>query len=180
VPPDDLERHPDLTATGASMRAVWREEQEAATRDAAEAWQHRETLDDRLRAHMHRGDRLTATVLRRRFTGIVEEVGRDLVALQTASGRVDIHLTTSVSIEFAVSARAREGGHRGSNAAGGSFRQALVGRERDGNILLGSGDFPDGRRGEVRVGADHVRLLTPDAEVIVPLSAVGWVCRAPD
>ena len=63
---DDLSQHPDLAATSAAMRAAWREEQEAATRDAAEDWHHRQTLVDRLRAHMHRGDGVTVTVLGRR------------------------------------------------------------------------------------------------------------------
>ena len=38
------------------MRAEWRAEQEAATRDAAEDWSHRQTLSTGCAAHMHPGD----------------------------------------------------------------------------------------------------------------------------
>ncbi len=95
------------------MRAAWRAEQDAATRDATEDWQHRQTLVDRLRAHMHRGDGLTVTVLGRRLVGFVEEVGDDVLALRTVSGRIDVHLAPSIAFEYAVTAPAREGGHRG-------------------------------------------------------------------
>ena len=79
--------HPDLVATGAAMREAWRAEQEAAARDARESWTHRQTVTDRLRAHMHRGDTLTVTVAGHRLIGTVEEVGDDLLALRTPSGR---------------------------------------------------------------------------------------------
>jgi hypothetical protein len=177
---DDLSQHPDLAATSATMRAAWREEQEAATRDAAEDWQHRLTLVDRLRAHMHRGDGVTVAVLGRRFVGFVEEVGDDVVALRTASGRIDMHLVPTIAFEYAVTSPAREGGHRGTDAVGGSFRAALLVREQDARVLLGTAADPDGRAGRLRVGADHVVLTTPDTEVAVPLASLGWVCPAPD
>ena len=162
------------------MRATWREEQEAATREAAEDWQHRQTLIDRLRAHMHRGDGVTVTVLGRRLVGFVEEVGDDVLALRTASGRIDVHLAPSIAFEYAVTSPAREGGHRGSDAVGGSFRAALLVREQDVLVLLGTAADPDGRAGRLSVGADHVVLTTPDTELAVPLASVGWVCPAPD
>jgi hypothetical protein len=177
---DDLSEHPDLAATGAAMRAAWREEQEAATRDAAEDWQHRQTLADRLRAHMHRGDGLTVTVLGRRLVGFVEEVGEDVLALRTASGRIDVHVAPSIAFEYAVTSPAREGGHRGTDAVGGSFRAALLVREQDARALLGTIADPDGRAGHLRVGGDHVVLTTPDTELAVPFTSIGWVCRAPE
>ncbi len=162
------------------MRAEWRAEQEAATRDAAEDWQHRRTLTDRLREFMHRGDGLQVTVVGRRLTGFVEEVGDDLLALQTTSGRVDVHLAPTITVEIVVTAPAREGGHRGSDVAGGSFRQALIGREPAPSVLVGTVQDPDGRKGTLLVGADHVELATGDGRLVVPLPAVAWICRAPD
>jgi hypothetical protein len=47
-------------------------------------------------------------------------------------------------------------------------------------VLLGTVSDPDGRTGRLRVGADHVVLATPDAEIVVPLASVGWVCPVPD
>ena len=95
--PDDLSEHPDLGDTSAAMRATWRAEQDAATRDAVEDWAHRQTLVDRLRAHMHRGDDLTVTIGGHRVVGHGrggrDRSGRDAHA---RPGRVDVHLTPTI------------------------------------------------------------------------------------
>jgi hypothetical protein len=172
---NDLSGHPDLAATGAAMRAAWRAEQEAATRDARADWTHRLTLVDRLRAHMHRGDTLVVAVAGHGVTGSVEEVGDDLLALMSPGGRVDIHLAPTIPMTFEVSA-AREGGHRGSDAAGGRFRHALIAREQDRRVRLGTVLQPEGLEGELRVSADHVAITTQAGrEVVVPISGVAWV-----
>jgi hypothetical protein len=179
VPPDELSEHPDLSATGAAMRAAWRAEEEAATRDAAEHWQHNLALADRMRAYMHHGDAVAVVVAGRRLTGLVEEVGADLLALRTASGRVELHLTATIPLEVTVSAPARAGGDRGTDA-GGSFRGALLARERDARVLLGTLADPDGRAGALTVAADHVVLHTGDAEIAVPLASIAWISPAPE
>jgi hypothetical protein len=176
---ESLSHHPDLASTGAAMREAWRAEQEAAARDARESWTHRQTVTDRLRAHMHRGDTLTVTVAGHRLTGTVDEVGNDLLALRTASGRVDVHLAPTIWLQIDVAAAARTGGHRGSNAAGGRFRHALVGRERDPRVRVGTLAEPGGVDGTVEVGADHVVVTTASGRtVIVPMAAVAWVSPA--
>ena len=105
---------------------TWRAEQDAATRDAAEDWAHRQTLEDRLRAHMHRGDEITVTIGGHRVVGTVEEVGTDLLALRSSSGRVDVHLTPTIPFFFEVATHAHQGGHRGSDAraAGSATRSS--------------------------------------------------------
>ena len=175
-PPDELSEHPDLADTSAAMRATWRAEQDAATRDAVEDWAHRQTLVDRLRAHMHRGDDLTVTVAGHRLVGTVEEVGPDLLAIRASSGRVDVHLTPTIPLRFEVSTRATEGGHRGSDAAGGRFRTALIAREQDGSVTLGTIDERDGINGVLVGGADHVLLRRADGrELVVPTRDVAWI-----
>jgi hypothetical protein len=172
--PGSLE-HPDLAQAGASMRAAWREEQEAATRDAVEDWAHRQKFEDRLRTHMHRGDALTVHVAGSRFAGIVDEIGEDLLALRTTDGRVDIHVTPTVPLWVQVT-RASKGGHRGSAAAGGQFVHALRARERDPAVQVGTVHEPSGLTGRLVVAADHVVITaTAGGELVVPLSGVAWV-----
>jgi hypothetical protein len=175
-PTEDL-AHPDLAATGAAMREEWRAEQEAATRDAAEDWQHRRTLRDRLVEHMHRGDRLAVSVVGQRFAGTPEEVGDDLLALRTLFGRVDIHLAPSIALWYEVYERASQGGSRGSDIAGGQFRRALELREReDSSMSVGTVFDPDGVDGRLTVGADHVGIVGPGGlETIVPVAQVAWI-----
>jgi hypothetical protein len=178
---ESLSHHPDLAATGAAMREAWRAEQEAAARDARESWTHRQTVTDRLRAHMHRGDTLTVTVAGHRLIGTVEEVGDDLLALRTPSGRVDVHLAATIWFQIDVAAPARSGGHRGANAAGGRFRYALVGRERDPRVRVGTLAEPAGIDGTLEVGADHVVVMTATGRTLmVPMTAVTWVSPAVD
>jgi hypothetical protein len=174
---DELSQHPDLASTGASMRAAWREEQEASTRDAHRDWEHRLTLVDRLRAHMHRGDALRATVAGHHLAGTVEEVGPDLLALRTASGRVDVQLAPTVALWFEAVDAGATGGHRGADVAGGRFRHALTMREDD-RIRLGTLDAPDGVDGTITVGADHVVLHTDGAARVYAWSTIAWISAA--
>ena len=178
-PPDELSEHPDLGDTSAAMRATWRAEQDAATRDAVEDWSHRQTLVDRLRAHMHRGDEITVTIGGHRVVGTIEEIGIDLLALRSSAGRVDVHLTSTIPFYFEVATHAHQGGHRGSDAAGGRFRNALIARERDASVTLGTAHEHDGVNGVITVGADHVLLQRADGrELVVPTSAVAWISPA--
>ena len=71
---------PDLGGVAGEMRSAWRAEQEDATADAATAWRHGRTLADWLTERMHAGDRVAVTLAERRFTGLVNEVGADLIA----------------------------------------------------------------------------------------------------
>jgi hypothetical protein len=179
MPPDELSQHPDLAATGASMRAAWREEQEAATRDAHRDWEHRLTLVDRLRAHMHRGDVVRVTVAGHQLAGPLEEVGADLVALRTPSGRVDVQLAPCIPLLFEVVEVPATHGHRGTDVAGGRFRHALIVREDD-HIRLGTLDAPDGLDGTITVGSDHVVLRGDSgATRVYALTAVAWIAAAP-
>jgi hypothetical protein len=181
VASDDLSEHPDLAEAGAAMRAEWRAEQDLASRDASADWTHRQTLVDRLRAHMHHGDRVTVVVGELRMSGEPDEIGQDLLALRTPIGRVDIHLGARVPFRVEIAERATGGGHRGSDAAGGSFRQALMVRERDPRVRVGAGQDPDGVEGRLTVGVDHVVLVdAARVETILRIDDVVWIRRADD
>lgn len=174
---DPLAAHPDLAAAAAALREEWRAEQEAATRDAHESLRHRLTLADRLREHMHRGDRLAVVVCGvQRFVGTVVEVGADLVAVRSPfAGRIDVHLAAGVPFAYEVFERGG-GGHRGDGAAGGRFHHALVRREQDAEVTLGTVHDPAGVDARLVVGADHVVLVArAGAETVVPISQVAWV-----
>jgi hypothetical protein len=173
---DGMEAHPDLAATGASMREEWRSEQEAATKDAAEAWAHRQTLQDRFRAHMHRGDRIALTIGGQRIAGIPDEVGDDLLAVRNLGGRIDIHLAATAPFWYELHEKASEGGHRGSDAAAGRFMNALLAREQEDLVTVGTVFDPDGIDGKLVVGADHVAIVARGGkETVVPLSQVTWI-----
>jgi hypothetical protein len=169
---------PDLAATGAAMRAEWRAEQEAATRDAAEAWQHSRTLADVLVECMHRGDRVALVVGGHRVVGEVVDVGDDVVSVMGLSGRFDVHLAPSVPCHLQIEERARYGGRRADSAAP-TFRARLLDREAAGDdvslaTLVDSETFD----GQLHVGADVVVLRTRlGAQHYFPLSAVVAVTK---
>jgi hypothetical protein len=130
---------------------------------------------------MHRGDEIAITVAGHRVAGTPEEVGPDLLAVRTPAGRVEVHQTATIPFWFEVAMRATEGGHRGSDAAGGRFRAALMMRGADARVTLGTRDHPDGIDGSLVVGADHVVLTrTGGLEVVVPIVDVAWVRVAGD
>ena len=157
---DGLEAHPDLGAAGATMREAWRAEQEAATKDAVEARAHRQTLQDRFREHMHRGDRIAVTVAGQRIAGVPEEIGDDLLAVRTLSGRVDIHL----SADDPVLVRDRRETTRKAATAvpiprAGASVGALLAREQEAQATIGTIFDADGIEGQLVVGTDHVVIV---------------------
>ena len=173
---DGLEAHPDLGAAGATMREAWRAEQEAATKDAVEARAHRQTLQDRFREHMHRGDRIAVTVAGQRIAGVPEEIGDDLLAVRTLSGRVDIHLSPTIPFWYEIVEKPQEGGHRGSDSAGGRFVGALLAREQEAQATIGTIFDADGIEGKLVVGTDHVVIVArAGKETTVPIAHVTWV-----
>lgn len=169
---------PDLGATGAAMRAEWRAEQEAAARDAVEAWQHGRTLVDVLVDCMHRGDRVALDAAGHRVIGEVADVGPDVVSLMALSGRVDVHLAPSVPLHVQVDERARYGGHR-SDGSAPSFRARLLEWETSGEeVSLATLADAETFDGVLQVGADVVVVRTRlGAEHYLPLAAVVSVTK---
>jgi hypothetical protein len=156
------------------LRAEWRAEHEALTNEAVEEWLHGRTLVEVVRECLHRGDRVRATVHGRHFTGDVLEVGTDLVALRTPDGRVDLHVHTSIPLVLQPE-RVRHGGSRGVSVSG-SFRGALLAREADPVVVVGTTVFDEPFEGRVVVGRDHVCVVDgDDHESYVALAAVTFV-----
>ncbi len=166
--------HPDLAGVGAGMRAAWREEQEAATADAAAQWRHSRTLADWFAERMHAGDRIAITIAEHRFSGLVEEIGLDFVGLRAAHGRVDIQLVAGLPLRIELVDHPTSGGSRGRT--GRSFHDALI--ERDGGADLSVGSIADmeGHDGTLFVGADFVSVVAKlGRETVLPLQYVVWV-----
>jgi len=169
--PDDA---PDVVALSASLRAEWQAEQAALTHEAAEEWLHGRTLVEIARECLHRGDRMRATVWSQQFSGEVLEVGTDLLALRTTSGRVDVHLHPAVPVVLQPE-RARRGGSRGV-AATGSFRGALLAREASGAVVIGTTIAEHPFEGRLIVGRDHVCVVDGDRnESYVPIGSITFV-----
>ncbi|MCU1427261.1 MAG: hypothetical protein JWL83_1261 [Actinomycetia bacterium] len=110
-----------------------------------------------------------------RFHGMVEAVGPDLLALRTVSGRVDVHLDAGVPLMLQIGERVREGGAR-DTVSDGDFRNALLARERLGEVTLGCTLLDEPVDGKIVMGADHVCLVgRGGAETYFPFSCVSYV-----
>jgi hypothetical protein len=169
--------HPDLTGVAGEMRAEWRAEQDAAAADAAAQWRHHRSLTDWLRERMHAGDRIAATIVTQPFVGLVEEVGDDLLALRCAFGRVEIHLGVGIPVSFRLVEHATEGGARAISRVG--FRDALIARDGQAGVSVGTLAQPDGIDGTLLVARDFVAVVAPDgAETVVPIAHIAWVSAA--
>jgi hypothetical protein len=175
--PTDPAGHPDLSGVAGEMRAEWRAEQEAAAADAATHWRHGRTVADWLCERMHAGDRIAVTVATQSFVGLVDEVGADLLALRCAFGRVEIHVGAGIPISFELVEHATHGGTRATTRRG--FHDALLARDNQAGVSVGTSQRPDGIDGILAVGRDFVAVVTrTGAETIVPIADIAWVTAA--
>jgi hypothetical protein len=176
---DDLSAHPDLGAVGASMRSEWAAEQHEATRDAQENFQRNQTMREWLIAAMHAGDRIAVTIVDQRFTGVVEEVGDDLLGLRAIFGRVDLHLAPGIPLHIEVVDHPRAGGSRGRTD--GTFAGAVAARDPDADMSVGTAFHPDGLDGTITAGRDFVTIRAKAGAVtVVHLAQVAWVAARRD
>jgi hypothetical protein len=172
--PDDIAAHPDLGSVGAAMRSTWAAEQDDASRDAQENFQRNQTLREWLIAAMHAGDRLAVTIVDQRFTGVVEEVGDDLLALRAMFGRVDLHLAPGIPLHIEVVDHPVAGGARGRTD--GSFASAVAARDPAADMSVGTTFHPDGLDGLITAGRDFVTIRAKAGAVtVVHLAQVAWV-----
>ena len=171
---DDLSAHPDLAAVGASMRSEWAAEQNDATRDAQENFQRNQTLREWLIAAMHAGDRVAVTIVDQRFTGVVEEVGDDLLGLRAIFGRVDIHVEPGIPLQIELEDHPARGGQRGNTD--GSFSAALAVRDPQADTSIGTVYHPQGIDGLMTAGTDFViSRAKAGAITVLPMSQIAWV-----
>jgi hypothetical protein len=171
---DDLAGHPDLAAVGASMRSDWAAEQDDAARDAQEQFQRRQTFRDWLIAAMHAGDRLAATIVDQRFTGLVEEIGEDLLGMRAIFGRVDLHLAPGIPLHIELVDHPSAGGSRGRTD--GSFAAAIAARDPNADMSVGTAFQPEGLDGQLSAGRDFVTVRAKAGAVtVIPLAQVAWV-----
>ena len=175
---DPLDRA-HLGDAAAAVRAEWRADEEEWTRAAVERWQHRRTLLDVIRECMLRGDTIALRLGDITFTGLVQGMGDDLVALDARGGRVDVRVDEHTPIVVRVHERARTGGTRGDAIT--NFRARLLELEMDGlNVEIGADAAGGVVGGDITVGRDHVIVHhDEEAETVIALAAVAWVRPAP-
>lgn len=167
-------QHPDLAGVGAQMRAEWRDEQESATADASAQWRHSRTLADWFGERMHAGDRVAIGIADQRFTGLVEEIGSDFVGLRAVHGRVDIQLVPGLALEIEIVDHPTSGGQRGRTDR--KFYDALLERDGQADLTVGSIADMEGHDGTLYVGADFVSVVAKlGRETVLPLQYVVWV-----
>jgi hypothetical protein len=172
--PDDVSSHPDLGQLGARMRSSWAQEQNDATDDAAEQFRRNQSLRDWLTAAMHAGDRIAVTVVDQRFTGTVEEIGEDLLALRALFGRVDVRLAPGIPLQIEVEDHPTKGGQRGRTDV--SFAAALAMRDPDADTSIGTVYHPQGLDGLMSAGSDFVvSRAKAGAVTVLPMSQIAWV-----
>ncbi len=165
----------DLRARGAAVRAEWRDEEEAWTRAAFEHWEHGRTLADIARDCMHRGDSISLATPHIVLRGVIAAVGSDTIRVVDSAVTTDVHLVAAAAFVLRVIERARSGGSRDADAAS-TFRARLLEHEEVPVIELGLFTHADVLTGELRVGADHVRVRSCDAiELFASTSSVAWV-----
>jgi hypothetical protein len=166
--------HPDLAGVGAEMREEWRGEQEAATADAAAQWRHGRTLADWFAERMHAGDRVAIGIGDQRFTGLVDEIGKDFVGLRAVHGRVDIQLVPGLPLEIELVDHPTSGGTRGRT--GRTFYDTLIERDGQADLTVGSIADLEGHDGTLFVGADFVSVVAKlGRETVLPLHYVVWI-----
>ncbi len=166
-----------LTSAAAAARQEWREEQEAATAEAAEAYQHSRTVADLLNESMRRGDRVAVSVGPHRGVGQIVEVAADLVAVRNlGSGRIDFQLRAEMPWQLVVQEQAVSQ-PAGDELPSGSFRARLLDREAaGGEATIGSVLSAEPIDGRLVVGTDHVRVIgRGGGETLVPVSALAFV-----
>ena len=155
------------------MRAEWRAETEAATGDAAEQWRHSRTLADWLALRANAGDRIAVNVGTQRFAGLVEETGPDLIGLRAVFGRVDVHVAPGLALTITIVDHPTSGGSR--PRTGRMFRDAILERDGQEDVTIGTLHEDDGLDGTLHVGADFVSMIAKlGAETVVPLEYVTW------
>ncbi|MGO9877226.1 MAG: hypothetical protein ACLPVY_25890 [Acidimicrobiia bacterium] len=135
----------------------------------------RQSLREWLIDAMHAGDRLAVTIVEQRFTGTVDEVGDDLLALRAIFGRIDLHLLEGIPLHIELVEHAASGGRRGETAR--SFAAVLAARDPAGDTSVGTVSHPDGLDGQVTAGSDFViTTARAGAVTVIPLAQVAWVC----
>jgi hypothetical protein len=169
----------ELRASSAAVRAEWRAEEEEWSRAAFEHWEHGRTLTDIARDCMHRGDTIALSMPHVVLRGAIGAVGSDTVRVFDGDTSTDVNVVDGAAIVLRVVERARSGGTRGADAPA-TFRARLFEHEMVPAVALGMFAVADVLMGELRVGADHVRVRSRDSvDSFVPTSSVAWVRAAP-
>lgn len=134
----------------------------------------RADLAESARRAMHRGDRVTITCQKGRWSGRLWAVGDDYLVLEAIDTWVEAHLP-SVGLEIEP---ARSGGRSGSPASA-TWRARLTELELEGavvSVVAPVANVEASGRIEV-VATDHIAIATGDRLAVLPISMVAIVIR---
>jgi len=131
---------------------------------------------------MARGDTVALGVGERTFTGTLTGVGADLVTMNVAGARVDVHLASLVSIRVVKRAR-RAGGVRSDPRESTGLRARLLELQLSGQeVEAGIAGAAEPVLGPVAlVGSDHIAIgEKARPEWFLPFTALTFVRLRPD
>ena len=172
----DDRRTPSDQVDGVANRSTWADsagERESDDPDGPRP--RRQSFHEWLTEAMHAGDRIAVTIVDQRFTGTVEEVGEDLLALRAIFGRVDLHLIAGIPLHIELVDHPTGGGHHGRTDR--SFSAALAARDPDADTSVGTVFHPDGLDGQISGGTDFlITKARAGAVTVIPLTQVAWIC----
>ena len=101
-------------------------------------------------------------------------MGRDLLGLRCAFGRVDVHIIPGVALLITIADKATAGGV--SARAHRTFADALRARDGHPDSTVGTLHDPEGLDGALWVGADFVSVVAKlGRESVVPNDNILWV-----
>ena len=175
---DPMQR--ELEEVAAAIRSELRLEAEEAEREAALSAAMRRSLSDVVGELMAHGDTVALDVGEQTFTGAITGVGSDLVTMDAAGGRVDVHLGSLVSVR--VVKRACAGGVRGAPRGPTGLRARLLELQLSGQeVEAGIDGAAEPVHGPVAlVGSDHVAIGEKGGpEWFLPFTALTYVRARP-
>lgn len=155
-----------------------RQEAELIEQDAATVERRRRTLSDLAIELLSRGDSVTVVAGERSIRGRVTYARGEILALQTSSGRFDVHLASGVVLR--VDERTTEGGSP-PTAGSDTLRARLLELELAGSsIEVWAPAHGVSESGAITaVGRDHLIIADRDGrEWAVPLLDIAWVRTA--
>lgn len=167
----------DLADVSRRVRGELRDVQEHAEEATEHLARKESDLVDVVLAAMHRGEPVRARIGAWQFSGSIVHVGEDLAIVDDRAGaQIDVRL--SALSELWVQEPVRGMGRARRAAVPASFEDCLEGLETTGReVELGGSDLPPSRCRVVVAARDHLIVVGPGPQRVVPRSAVGFVVR---
>lgn len=127
--------------------------------------------------YMERGDSVEVTVGPHQWTGLVADVGDDVVTIEVDEGRIDVALGAISLARVSAPAAADSGRHRTAHCPSFIARlRDLAGANAGVEVEIGGGALPTMSGKLCAVAGSHVEMMTAsDDLVVISLAAIGFV-----